>query len=266
MQETNYVNDLINDYYLDRKKDDLYNLLVSAVKFRLPPNGVVIDSLSLENSKDEYPLGKIIKDYNPIIKLPYRAITLEYIDTGLNPPVKTLVLCEQIDDNHITIYNMHNFKEIGEWRIIPYCLVVNTQNESYLLKECSNMDLSILSQEAKDGITNQLVVSYYSLLCLIVALNCSNVEQSDCLAPVKLNKKRLASGKLPLFDYKILTLKASQSKSTNNKHGTGNHASPRQHLRRGHIRRLKDRQIWINDCMVGDSKKGIIKKDYNVVA
>ena len=45
----------------------------------------------------------------------------------------------------------------------------------------------------------------------------------------------------------------------------GTHRSPRQHLRRGHIRRLPTKKVWVNSAIIGNSKNGIIQKDYAVI-
>lgn len=104
----------------------------------------------------------------------------------------------------------------------------------------------------------------FCTLSLILALQCCNVKTSIIPASVPLNKKRAAKGKLPFVDYKILTIDGAGTTTPTN---GGTHASPRQHLRRGHIRRLSDeRRVWVQQCMVGDPRKGLIVKDYRVTA
>lgn len=96
-------------------------------------------------------------------------------------------------------------------------------------------------------------------------LRCVNVETRDEPAPTKLNAKRVARGKVPLFSYKTLSLAVPNIRRASANAG-GTHASPRVHLRRGHIRQLSDdRAIWVQPCVVG-SKHGLVQKDYRLVA
>lgn len=102
------------------------------------------------------------------------------------------------------------------------------------------------------------------LLGLLLALQCSNVSTATLAAPAALNKKRIAKGKLPFVEYKVLTVNGVHSSVPPQ---GGHHASPRQHLRRGHIRRIYgNRTVWVNQCLVGNPNKGFIVKDYRVKA
>ena len=104
----------------------------------------------------------------------------------------------------------------------------------------------------------------FSVLSLIQALQCCNVTTETIHPSEALNKKRIRNNKLPFVEYKILTLTRNRYDSASQ---GGHHASPRQHLRRGHIRRLADtRTVWVSQCVVGNSNKGVIVKDYQVNA
>lgn len=96
-------------------------------------------------------------------------------------------------------------------------------------------------------------------------MNCGNIE-TDVMKPSdKLNKKRVAQNKVPLFEYHVLSLSAG-SQPGRGDGVTGGHASPRMHLRRGHIRILhgSKKPIWVNAALVGSSERGQISKDYDV--
>lgn len=96
-------------------------------------------------------------------------------------------------------------------------------------------------------------------------LQCVNVRTLDNPAPEKLNAKRVARGKLPLYSFKTLHLHVPNERRQS-AHLGGTHASPRLHLRRGHIRRLGEgRSIWVQSCIVG-SGPGVVEKDYRLVA
>jgi hypothetical protein len=107
-----------------------------------------------------------------------------------------------------------------------------------------------------------------SVLELIEALSCANVEATKVPAPPKLNAKRIKRGKLPLPDYHVLTVKTPVSKAQGAAGGSGlHHASPRQHLRRGHIRIYQSGlRIWVQACVVGDPARGRLDKAYRVTA
>jgi hypothetical protein len=103
-------------------------------------------------------------------------------------------------------------------------------------------------------------------MSLIEALACSNVSTDTITAPVKLNRKRAASGKIPFFDYRVLTIHAG-ARPERGHPGDGTHASPRLHLRRGHIRRLASgKTTFVRPHFVGDPERGEIAKDYRVTA
>jgi len=101
------------------------------------------------------------------------------------------------------------------------------------------------------------------------ALNCNNVSSVENKPPEKLQKKRAKRGKTPLFSYWTLHLDAPGNKQQ--KPGETNDPTrkrpPRLHLRRGHIRQYKPGQFtWVNPCVVGDKKAGMVNKDYYVRA
>lgn len=100
-----------------------------------------------------------------------------------------------------------------------------------------------------------------AILGLLEILSCKNVATETVQPSKALNKKRKVKGKLPFFEYKVLML---PNDSVSNTNLGGTHASPRIHLRRGHIRRLPEKNVWVNATIVGNSKSGVILKDYSV--
>jgi hypothetical protein len=107
--------------------------------------------------------------------------------------------------------------------------------------------------------------------CSVV--NCSNVSSSRVSPPQNLNKKRIKSGKTPLFEYHVLELSVDAGRGGVSSRRDGNggvvgpdRVSPRVHLRRGHIRRLHDsgRVVWVNAAVVGAKDRGVVVKDYAV--
>ncbi len=103
-----------------------------------------------------------------------------------------------------------------------------------------------------------------AILGLIETLSCKNVVIDSIQAPKALNKKREIKGKTPFFEYKVLLLNSQKSIASSVTEKGGNHVSPRVHLRRGHIRRLLNKNIWVNATIVGNSKAGVVIKDYTI--
>lgn len=109
--------------------------------------------------------------------------------------------------------------------------------------------------------TNDAAAEAMSVIELCNLLECTNIETEAIEAPGKLNKKRIAAGKVPFFEYRVLKIRAAGQKTAET--GGGSHASPRLHYRRGHIRRLQSgKKTWVRPHMVGDAAKGHIVKDY----
>lgn len=102
-------------------------------------------------------------------------------------------------------------------------------------------------------------------------MNCSNVSQTTVSAPKKLNKKRRQKGRVELLSYKVLKVKHSNGVITNMSGLLGNN-NIRLHTRRGHFGHRwcgsgGDKKLirtWISPCVVGNSKKGVIRKDYTL--
>ncbi|HRD87801.1 MAG TPA: hypothetical protein PK752_05995 [Accumulibacter sp.] len=100
---------------------------------------------------------------------------------------------------------------------------------------------------------------------VLVALNCTNVRSVDYEPPVAINKKRQKAGKPPIFTYKTLHILAGERSASHDKRADDAEAkrSPRLHFRRGHFRRISgDRMTWVQPCMVGDQRLGMVQKAY----
>lgn len=114
----------------------------------------------------------------------------------------------------------------------------------------------------KEAIGESMLAAAQWLCRFLSVLNCSNVQINEVLAPEALNKKRLSKGKVPIYTYKTLVLKTRQQRLVSSGYGT--HESPRIHLRRGHIKRRKTGNFWWQPCVVGDRKRGVVMKDYEL--
>ena len=103
------------------------------------------------------------------------------------------------------------------------------------------------------------------IMSFLAALACVNVVPVETPAPTKLNKKRAKRGKKPILSHWTLVIK--NRNGTVGPGGGGSHASPRLHLRRGHIREYKPGSYtWVQPCVVGTNKDGMVTKDYKLEA
>lgn len=102
-----------------------------------------------------------------------------------------------------------------------------------------------------------------AIMSLVEVLACSNVKTENLAAPKLINSKRIGKGKVPFYEYKVLTLDLQQVNQLASNVG-GTHASPKIHLRRGHIRRLAQKSIWVNAAVVGNKSQGVVIKNYSI--
>lgn len=103
------------------------------------------------------------------------------------------------------------------------------------------------------------------LMRTCLAMQCNNVR-AERPAFFRKTTTKPKGGKQALFSHKVLVVDVSGQGSAEGER-TGTHASPRLHLRRGHIRRLASGEtVWVQPCVVGDKSKGMLTKDYRIVA
>lgn len=102
-------------------------------------------------------------------------------------------------------------------------------------------------------------------LCeLMLMLSLSNVGTARVAGPAFLNNKRKKSGKLPIYDYHVLTIDGQRVCGRDASDPTDRHL--RSHFRRGHIRRLDEsRRVWVRAAYVHGRAAGFVDKDYVVV-
>lgn len=236
------------------------DLALSSRKFILPSGGRLFDD-------KEY---KALDETEPL-RLPYPMIAMEYeqtiendYDEAVGRTVKSSkrIAFARERDGFILIFVCCWHDAMGMWGPLP---------DEVLLPVTGYLDRTQKSADGRVAILAKLqngVVPFEdfsdevgSLLCLLNALQCSNVkiERSDPKATGKKIKTAFA------FDsYHFLTIDAP--KMPTGSLTAGGHRSPREHLRRGHIRRLESRKIWVNASVVGAGSAGRVLKDYIVGA
>lgn len=241
----------INSYFIKR-----------AVKFRLPNRGVILDVVNPDKITAEDIQTKMPSVISHL-RLPYDEIVLEYnMPNPANPQKNTSIMILASNTSEGVAFRLISRivkQGVNYWSDFAVGGIVTGDFEVRYGVIDGNED-------AQDGSGMVVFYNAYVLLSFIAALQCSNVVEGIDPAPPKLNKSRAKKGKEPLFDYKTLTIdtKKQVTKIEGQQAGEPKHTK-REHLRRGHIRRYENKTIWVNPCVVGDSEKGRIKKDYLVI-
>ncbi|NOQ51584.1 MAG: hypothetical protein GQ578_05140 [Desulfuromonadaceae bacterium] len=189
------------------------------------------------------------------INLPYPVTWFEanYIREGKKEHVGALCW-ENVTDCKNEIIFLSLIKQHQQPWII-FGLTFNTISEGKIHRECLPADRNI-------GLKLETLSSI--IFCFLTALNCNNINAVENLPNEKIQKKRRKSGKMPLFSTWTLHLDLI-SKNSNSSNSLGHASSPRVHLRRGHPRQYKPgKWTWVNSCVVGNKKAGIIHKDYDI--
>lgn len=108
------------------------------------------------------------------------------------------------------------------------------------------------------AVQNALHSQWHLLSRFFEIINCSNLTTETVLPTSALNKKRMRAGKVPIYAYKVLTMRRGASSVR-----IGSTTDTRRvHLVRGHIKRRKTGNFWWQPFARGDKSKGIVTKDY----
>jgi hypothetical protein len=118
------------------------------------------------------------------------------------------------------------------------------------------VDENIVIEEYDGQMTLSFIAGWYRSL----AQGCNAYVPS--VAQTFTNKRKIAQGKLPTYDWRTVVIEPTKPKSESK---GGTHASPRLHDRRGHLRRLQNgKNVWVRSCKVGDASLGVIFHDYKI--
>jgi hypothetical protein len=102
---------------------------------------------------------------------------------------------------------------------------------------------------------------------IAVALEAEVAITDVVRAPHKLNRKRIAAGKLPVLDYHIVSL-ANRKRYTPRLPEPGDieteHARRRLHFVRGHYRHYANHKVYVSWHFRGDPDLGFIDKEYRL--
>lgn len=232
---------------------------LKAPRFLLPDGGPWLDAASMVLAAP--------------FRLPYPDTVFEYRSFGtVGPTASTIILATEYraSDGGLRILIREFFRSgDGDW-IMQFgdtqlaCDQEPFAKGSTPAVEVVNPETGAVEPWVKN-VNHSPDEGHMVVLAVLSLLQCVNVETEIIPAPERLNKKRVAQGKLPFVEYKRLVVRRTLPERLTP--GDATHASPRQHLRRGHIRRLPStRTVWVSQCLVGDPQKGFIVKDYVVRA
>lgn len=262
----NYLDNFCEQYGINadvRKRilEKLHSRITACPNFNMPDNGYIFGKENIDTKDCDLPFKEFCYStahtVNPDGTIGNKVIckTLIFITRNTDFDI------DQVEKTY-AMYFVYS-PDTKLWVLLPFYALINDG--------FNGGDILFFGDREKnkeDGKQIAQVVADFMLILneLLTALSCKNVEQTIIQkADQKLNDKRVRNGKLPLLDERILTIKANK-KISGTGTGGGTHQSPKQHLRRGHIRRLETGNIWVRSCVVGDASKGIITKQYKVVA
>lgn len=266
-----YVKEFVVPVQREKIFDALFFAALKAPRFLLPRYGIAapVNSLALEPPiRLPYPITVLeFEDQIPVSHAPsggimQRCLVLQEVRTDC----LYIQVCPFYRDTPVLNNLFDGWISEKYWFFIP---VETSEGKCLALDTAGHVRCGLINARTQTSVDDPVEAAsasgYLSLhvLAFVAALSCANVTTEVIPVSSALNKKRLAKGRLPFVEYKILQLGQDRF---NRKASLGTHASPRQHFRRGHVRRLLDRRIWVSQCLVGSPHQGFIVKDYKVQA
>jgi len=137
----------------------------------------------------------------------------------------------------------------------PFLYVKTDQGLNYFQRK--NLVMTLVDEE-------EVCPGFRAVCAALIKLS---ERKSEAHMPIvqdtPINRKRVAKGKRPIFDWHTVTIGPWASKAEPQ---GGTHASPRLHDRRGHWRTIKPsgKRVWVRACKVGDASKGVVFKEYRL--
>jgi len=138
-----------------------------------------------------------------------------------------------------------------------------------LRKDTANLDESSVEAHFRLKMSEELEPTMKlcaaQIRAILIALEARVASAEVIRADYKLNAAREKRGKLPLYDYHIVSL-ARRARTANplpldpDRHITRR----RLHFRRGHWRHYEKHKVWIEWMLVGDPDLGFIDKEYRL--
>lgn len=123
-------------------------------------------------------------------------------------------------------------------------------------------DYWVSHDENEDYPAKQFALRQVKAIC--VALEAEVATKHMQRAPEKLNRKRVADGKLPLYSYHIVNLNRRYRAANPSLGGGVPQGQKRLHFRRGHWRHYAEFKTWVRWTLVGNPELGFIDKEYRL--
>lgn len=287
--------EITNDDFLRKLNRMLANDLSESIKFMLPEGGRIIQSMdklngALTNENFRLPFKKIAIEFAIDQKPQFD----EKLGEWTTSVPKRIAFCEattihkafkkyygktldDVKDKDCIVVLPVNYRPTSTIKWFPNVCIgfITGADFHYRDSIMVSKDITMLplgNQAAALAKSGQYTDNHMSadlsdeinaLFQLIFILNCKNIVVNNEPAPIKLNKKRVKSGKTVFFDYKVLTVR--QTRKQGKRGNTINsRRSPRTHLRMGHPRVFSNGvSIWINDTTVCGGE--FLDKDYKLL-
>lgn len=247
---------------------ELTEKLKSAVKFRLPDHGAVMQSVTAGKT-----LPFIINNFLFEQHLPFQSIALEYDTsnvTAYNTKYRaSIIYVEEIprkDKRALLrvniIKNVKNpYSESYSWSLLKYALEVDFENvncdtASYFdFVKVQRWDESDSTTPEETIINTQQEIEV--LMQFMLALSCKNVDVAQDYPPnPKENVQRAKKGHAIRYQYNTITINSERIEQDGVKRSGQSDGSRTvsPHLRRGHIRRYENKNIWVEATVVKADK------------
>ena len=166
------------------------------------------------------------------------------------------------DGNYRIPYPMCAFEFRISGRSVTALAVQDEEELSPRYTFYSEMGGCWLTEDENPPPTYAFVESQVKAIC--VSLEAEVSTSVAVRAPEKLNKKREAEGKIPLFSFRIINL-AHRHRISNPSSTVGMvHGKKRLHFRRGHWRHFAESKTWVRWTLVGNPELGFIDKEYRL--
>ena len=104
------------------------------------------------------------------------------------------------------------------------------------------------------------------LFAILALMNARNCSEQESVSMIRLNKRRAASGKTPLFDYRLLKVHSRVRKRIGEVVESKGFKKLRAHFVRGHFKVRKTGIYYWSPFVRGELKYGFADKDYRLAS
>lgn len=129
-----------------------------------------------------------------------------------------------------------------------------------------DINCDVLDETRKEYLEHMGTLCAERFINFAIACNTKNIKKTTIYPSKKLNAKRIAKGKLPLFEYKVLDIHREAIELNKPMSSVGTGSKKRQHMCKGHFKKRKTGVYWWNPQVRGSKELGVVKKDYKIIA